>query len=320
MRSRLAPALLAPLLLLLTGCSLTRSIGLGPDHGPYEVRPDDTPEQIYERAEAAFAAQEWEAAAEAFEKLWENHPTSPLAADAQFYEAESKYGGQNFNAAFERYRRFIGEHPLSPHAPLLQRRLYDIGVYLIEAGQEGHLGIFEYAGEGVDVLEFLVDAFPHGDLADQALLYMADYEARDHKTLDAINHLLDLLEEYPQSEYALEARLRLARAYQDVNRGTSYDEDALLRAVAEFRTYIEIVTRDAALSAEHAADLELARAGLAESLSTLAEKQLETADYYLRTGNPEAAQAVLQRLVEDYPDSGPADEARRRLGRDEGAE
>jgi outer membrane assembly lipoprotein YfiO len=306
-----AAALAAP------GCFVTRAVGLGPD----PVVPSDAPpEAIYAKGQQLFADQQWKDAGEAFGKLWRDFPKSDLASDAQFYEAESRYGQGKYAGAFELYKRYLKDWPLSPHAPLIQRRIYDIGTYTIEAGQHGFLGIFNYADEGVDELDYLVAAFPHGDLAARALFDMAAFEQNSHRTKDAINHLHDLVDGYPTSEWALEARLRLARAYREVNRGTRYDADALRRSAAEYRTYLERATSDPDRAREFAEQVATARSELAEVDDLLAQKHLEAADFYLRTGNPDAAAAELKSIVREHPTSRAAAEANRRLGVDSGAD
>lgn len=301
-RSRLLVLALLP---LLAACSV-----FGSSKGAGE-----TPELAYERARELFRAEQWDEAEDVFGDLWEDHPDHPLAADARFYEAECRYGRGKYNGAFELYKRFLEAHPLSPHAPLIQRRLYDMGTYLVEEGKEGLFGVLTYSEEGIQILDYLVAAFPHGDLADDALLYAADHEWRARQPLRAIGHLQDLIDGYPGSEWALEARMRLARAYRDVNRGTSYDGDALRRAKAQYLTYVEIVSADAAREREYADLLQQARTELAEVEEILGRKMLAAADFYLRTGKPDAAQAELRNLVREHPGTTAAAEARERLGR-----
>ena len=306
-----------PLLLLaaaaLPGCFVTRAVGLT-HPGANEAVKTDTPEEMYAKAQNAYAEQDWKTAAESFGMLWKQNPKSGLAADAQFYEAESRYGQGKLNGAFELYKRYLKNWPLSPHAPTIEKRIYEIGRRTIEAGQHGFLGIFNYADEGVDELDFLVSAFPHGDLADDALLCVADYEWKSRQTKEAIGHLQDLIDDFPSSEWVLDARLRLARAFREVNRGLDYDGDALKRSAAQYRAYVEIVAADRARAAEYAAQLDVARAELAEVEEQLARKGVASADFYLRAGNAEAARAELKNVIRDYPRTQAAAEAQSRLG------
>jgi outer membrane protein assembly factor BamD (BamD/ComL family) len=296
------------------GCFLTRAVGLGPDPSPDEIADDDPPEVKYEKAQRLFAASEWSDAAYAFHRVWVDHPKSDLASDAQFYEADARYGQGKFNGAFEAYKKYLSDWPLSPHAPVIQKRIYDMGTYTIEAGKHGFLGIFNYSDEGVDQLDYLVSTFPHGDLADDALIYMADYEWRDRQTNAAIDHLHDLIDNYPLSEWALEGRLRLARAYRDLNRGAKYDADSLQRSAAEYRAYIELVTADADRAREYTEKLGTARGELSDVEEQLARKKVDAADFYLRMGNAGAARAELRNAIRDFPRSEAAGEARELLG------
>jgi TolA-binding protein len=312
---RVVPAVLvAAVLALLPGCFATRAVGLGPDPGPNEIVSGDSAEVMYEKAQRLYAEQDWKAASDAFHECWTKYPKSDLAQDAQFYEAESRYGQGKYNGAFELYKRFLRDWPLSPHGPMIERRIYDLGTYTIQVGQHGFLGIFDYASEGVDELDYLVAAFPHGDLADDALIYMADYEWRTHSPKDAINHLHDLIDNYPTSEWALEGRLRLAKAYRDINRGTRYDSDSLQRAVAQYKAYIELVTADEARAREYATQLAVAREELAAVEEDLARKQLDAAAFYLKAQNAKAARTELANVIRNYPRSMAAEDARRQLG------
>lgn len=299
---------------VLPGCFVTRAVGLGPDPDPSEPQKGDPADVVYEKAKALFQQKDWKPAGEAFGQVWRDHPESPFAADARFYEAECRYAREKWNGAFELYKSFLKTQPLSPHAPLIERRLYDMGVYQVE---DGRRGFFDTSGEGTEVLLYLVDAFPNGDLADDALLYVADHEMRQRRPQDAVLHLHDLLDHYPGSEWAYEARLRLAKAYRELNRGTKYDADALRRSAAQYRAYIEIVSADPARAAEYAASLDEARYELREVEETLGAKGLEEADFYLYDGRPEGARAALRNVIRSWPGSDAAAEARRRLGADD---
>ncbi len=313
-------ALAVSILVVATGCAAAQKLGIGPAPDPGAIVSSDTAEQAYEKARAYFRAQRWDDAEDAFEAVYESYPDSPYAADARFHEAESRYGGENFRGAFELYKRYLDKHPLSAHASTIQRRVYDIGVYTIQTGKRGRLGIFKFADDGVEMLDFLVGAFPHGDLSDDALMYAAEYEIEAEKHLRAIGHLHDLVEFYPGSEWALAARLQLARSYRGVNRGDAYDAEALRRAAAQYKAYVEIVTADTARAREYASLLDTARSELRGVNEVLARKMLQASEYYLRTGKPDAAAAELRNLVTRYPASDAAAEARRRLaGPEQGA-
>lgn len=308
-----AAALLAAL--TLPGCFLTRAVGLGPDPSPEEPQKGDPPDVLYEKGRAYYERRQWKAAGECFGKVWHDHPQSPFAADARFYEAECRYGMGKWNAAFEFYQGFLKAQPLSPHAPWIERRLYDMGVYVV---QDGRRGFFDTSGEGISMLEYLTEAFPNGDLADDALLFIADHEWRARRPEDAVARLHDLVDRYPASEWAYEARLRLAKAYKDMNRGARYDADSLRRSAAYYRAYIELVSSDAKRAGEYAAILDEARRELGEVEETLGQKGLEESDFYLAQGKVEGARAALRNVVRDWPATRAAAEARDRLGQGDG--
>jgi TolA-binding protein len=297
------------------GCAATRGLGLGPDLGPWEAHPGDGPDDLYRKAEHLYGKGEWKASGELFGKVWKDHPTSRLAVDARFYEAETRYAMEKWYGAFELYKGFQKAQPLTPHAGKVQRRIYDMGVWVVEDGKSGgFLGIFDSSAEGIEMLEYLVEAFPNGELADDALLRIADYEWRHRRPNDAVIHLQDLLDRYPGSEWSRDARLRIAKAYRDMNRGSRYDADSLKRASAQYRAYIADVTSTPALAREYAEALAVARVELGEVESLLGQKGLEAADFYLYDGKADAARTELQNVIRRYPGTAAAAEAERRLG------
>lgn len=311
-----AAAALAGIAACLPACFATRAAGLGPDLDPREPQKGDDAAQVYAKAQQYYRERQWVEAGDAFGKVWKDFPRSPWAADARFYEAECRFARQKWEGALELYKGFLKAQPLSPHAPLIERRLYEMGTFQIEDGAKG---FFDTSGEGVDALRHLVAAFPRGDLADDALLAIAQHEMDHHRPQDAVQDLHDLLDRFPSSEWAYEARLRLARAYRELNRGARYDGDSLRRAAAQYRAFLSIVTSDAARAAEHAETVEAARAELREVEETLGSKGLEESDFYLNSGRVEAARAALRNVVRSWPDTEAAAEARRRLGTDGGS-
>jgi TolA-binding protein len=317
MRRLLAPVAVIALALpaLLPGCAITRRMGLGPDLGPYEAHPGDGPDDLYRKAEHLYSAGEWKQSGELFGKVWKDFPTSRLAVDARFYEAETRYAMEKWYGAFELYKAFQKSQPLTPHAGKVQLRVYDMGVWVVEEGKDGgFLGFLDNSAEGIEMLEYLTEAFPNGELADDCLLRIADYEWRHRRPNDAVIHLQDLLDRYPGSEWSRDARLRIAKAYRDMNRGSRYDADSLKRAAAQYRAYIEDVTSTPALARGYADALAVARLELSEVETLLGRKGLEAADFYLYDGKPDAARAELQNVIRRQPGTAAAAEAQRRLG------
>ena len=298
---------------LLPGCFVTRAIGLGPDPDPAEAQKGDPPDVLYAKGKALFEEKDWDRAEDAFALVWKEHKSSPFAADARYYEAECRYAREKWNGAFELYKGFIKAQPLSPHAPAVERRLYDMGIYCIASGERG---FFDTSGDGVEMLEYLVTAFPNGDLADDALVAVAEHDLRHYRPQDAVQNLHDLVDRYPSSEWAYEGRLRLARAYRALNRGDRYDGDALRRSAAQYRAYIDIVSSDRVRATEYLAQLETARIELREVEEALGRKGLETADFYLYDGRTDAARAELRNIIRSWPETAAAAEARSRLGED----
>ncbi len=320
MNARVRAALLAALLpfaaLAGAGCAST------PPKDPTAStgRPDPgslaEAETLFNRAMALREKGEWDDARYLFRDVHEDHPASPLAEEAQFQAAECAYGAERYAAAGELFSKYVEDRPLSGRVEIVEKRLYDIGDYLIEDGKRGlwGLGIFTSSSEGITVLRRMVSLLPTGGRADDALMRIGRFYA-ENRDFDGAELALDeLLKNYPFSEWRLEARFLLAWTYRKDNRGPEYDGEALRRSRAHFLAYVEQASSDPARAEEYAARIQAAREEVAAIDADFARKALARAKFYVRSGRERAALFVLQEAGRQWGSTEPGKECAERAG------
>ena len=270
-------------------------------------------EALFHKAEALRGKSDFDDARDLFGEVRDSYPGSPLAAEAQYLEAECAYADGAYTGAGELFAKFAEDRPFSRHLPVVERRLYDIGEWLIEDGKRGifGLGFLTTSDDGVSLLRRQQILLPTGSLADDALWRVGRWHAENHAYLDAQLVLQDLVRSYPSSEWRLEARFLLAWAYRNDNRGAEYDGEKLRRARAQYMEYVSAASADPVRATEYRERIDKAREAIREIDGVLAEKALARAKLYRRVGNPTAAVHVLRSAAARWGETEPGKECAR---------
>jgi outer membrane protein assembly factor BamD len=168
--SKITQALVLVLLALcLSNCSSNKD-----KDGPERGSEQDT----YEAARRQLDSQNWESAIETLELLEEYFPFGKYAEQAQLEIIYAYYRSGEHQAAIASADRFVRLHP--------QHRNVDYAVYM--------RGIANY----------------YNDSVFNAMLFGSDFTLRDIGTAkEAYNDFTQLINEYPESSYAIDAQKRL---------------------------------------------------------------------------------------------------------------
>jgi len=199
-----------------------------------------------------------------------------------------------------------------PESPLFAEALqlqYDVADSYLGGRRDRFAGlrIVGRDDEAIEMLFRIQQRSPGSPLADQALLRTANHywESGDYEL--AADTYGFYAQRYPRSPQV--PRVRLLEAYSNLRqfRGPLYDPAPLLNA----RTQLAEVRQQYPDLAEQENVAELA--DLAER--QLARKLYLSADFYRRTGKPDAAAHLCRRLIAQYPETPEADDGRRLLAR-----
>jgi outer membrane protein assembly factor BamD (BamD/ComL family) len=270
-------------------------------------------EALFQQAEALRSKQDFDDARDLYRDMRDAYPGSPLAAEAQFLEAECAYADRSWAGAGELFAKFAEDRPFSRHLPIVEKRLFEIGQWLIEDGKRGFLGlgILSTSDQGIALLRRQQILLPTGVFADDALFRVGTWYAENHSYEDAQVVLQDLVRSYPSSEWRLAARFLLGWAYRHDNRGAEYDGEKLRRARAQYMEFVSAASSDPARAAEYAKKIAAAREAVDEIDGVLATKALARARLYRRVGNDTAAVFVLKSAAARWGNTAPGQECAR---------
>jgi outer membrane assembly lipoprotein YfiO len=247
----------------------------------------------------------------AFRQLSDRFETQPQAAYrdmALWLAAHALIEGGNRIKAFYYLDQLMDEHPDSPLYYEAALKQYEIADSYLRNNPDRWLFLpLRRYDEAAEMLFRVQQRLPGSPLAEQALKRTADfYFARgDHDFAeDAYGVFID---RFPRSPIIPVVRLKQAYANLLQYEGPRYDPTALLDAATQLRQF-------AAEFPDLAREQNIP-GQLAWIDEQLAEKLMIEADYYRRTGEPDAAGLLLAQVASQYPDTSHAQRARRRLDR-----
>jgi outer membrane protein assembly factor BamD len=187
-----------------------------------EQYPQDRrrPEALMGLADAMYADKRYEEAKFQYRRFLELFPASPEAPKAQFNSAMCAFlrvktidRDQNTTQeAVQEFQRLIQLYPRSPYVDEANEKLAASRERL--AAYELYVGRFYY-GQGaypaaIGRFESLLKVYPEVSFADEVLFLLGTAYARSDHPQEANRAFDELVQRYPQSRYASQAKARLA--------------------------------------------------------------------------------------------------------------
>ncbi|HTW94292.1 MAG TPA: outer membrane protein assembly factor BamD [Tepidisphaeraceae bacterium] len=241
---------------------------------------------------------------------WEHtHKDSPIRDRCIYLLAQSAYASDDWITSFYYLDEVMDEYPESRLFYPAVEMQYRIADGYLSGHKNKFLGmpILSANDEAIEMLYRIQLRVPGSALAEKAILRTADF----YYYMGAFDYAADtygyFVRNFPRSPSVPFARLREAFASLAQFRGLKFDATPLVDARAQFLD----IERDYPRMAE-----EVNIPGVIERIdSAFAGKIFTIADFYRRTGEPKAEAFNDQFLVNTYPDSAEAAEARIDLAR-----
>jgi len=269
-----------------------------------------------ELARASLAREEFDAARSALKTWRDSHPDSERQAEGLFYSADVEVSAVqaghsgDLMKAYEWYERILDNHAGTPWADRALRRELIIAEMFLFKGVKQWVwgGVLRVSAteEALDILNRLIDQRAPGTaLAEQALRLKADYHYNAGEFLEAEIDYARLARDYPRGRYERLALLRSADAAFAGFAGVDFDDKPLLEADERYRRYADQYPDSAAAE------------GVGQRLERIrenrAEKEFRTGRFYERTHQTRAAAYYYRFVVDKWPDTTAARDARARL-------
>jgi len=248
----------------------------------------DEGEPIFQEGRAAAEAGRASSAAGTFAKLIKQYPTSAYRPEAMWLRAEALFAAKDYDEAYHQYEQLMDEYAGSPHYGAALKREMEIADLYLGPVRQRVLGLPLLSGEdeAIAILRRVYEHQPLGDLADDVILRIADYYWSKRRWEEAEQYYDKYCREYPNIDPAKcrHAELQRAKCAIERCRGVRYDTSSLNLAYDRLSQYEKKYPEEA--QAEGVPALKQQVGGkLAESLYRVAEYyaragQPEAAAYY----------------------------------------
>ena len=244
-----------------------------------------------------------------YKMVAEGFPTSIFAPEA-YYQLGILFAEKNmFSDAQRAFDTIIRNYPDYAKFNLVIGQKYKLANRMQDGDRPylwGWLPWIRNHKNTINYYESVIADAPFSDYAPMALMNIAILGDDIDEPELAIAALDRLINTYPQSIFASDAYLQMAKTYRNMVQGAAYDQASVMKAMDFYQDFLILFPKDAA-----AANAE---EGLTLMQDTHARSRLEIGDFYYKyRDNHKAATIFYNQTITLAPNSLAAQEARERL-------
>jgi outer membrane protein assembly factor BamD len=249
------------------------------------------------------------AAISAYQKVGAKYQGSVYAPEALFRAGKLLERRHELYNAFQVYQVMLRRYPNTKRFNDIIGELYRISSDLLNGKRNWFWGWFPGPTNrlrGIEYFQIIVLDAPYSDYAPLALMDSARGLQNEKDTENAIDALDRLVNTYPQSVLAPVAYLKLGDLYASLTQGPQYDQASTKQAMTYYEDYMILYPGDSSI--------RQAANGVDRMKTILANSKIYIGDFYFyKRLNFTAAKIFYNEAITSYPDSGPANVAKRRL-------
>jgi TolA-binding protein len=291
--------------------NMKSATGYGPD--------EKVARAAMQEGEALFRDKKYKEAAAKFATAADRWPDSPLEEDALFLKAESEFFSDQYPKAHDTYGGLLKKYANTRHLDAVSAREFALGRYW-EQIYDAHPSwpvtpnvtdnsrpLFDTFGYAIQAFERIRQHDPTGPLADASLMALGNAYFRRGRYEEAAYNYDLLRKEYPNSKHQMKAHLLGLHAKMRIYQGTAYDETPLRDAgkIAD-----QTLKQFGDKLGDERPRIEQARLQVIEEK---ANRDFTRAQYYDQRACYGAARLYYNSVIDEYPSTQRAKEARTRL-------
>jgi len=269
--------------------------------------PKDTPKEQLLYAMDFFEAKDYKKALTEFEKIIKYYKHSESASEAQYYIGRCYENLAKPHKAFESYQKVIENYPFTSRVDEIILRQFEIGERLYRGEKMKFLGVGlkAFPEQIIEIYKKVVSNAPYSSYAPTAQFRIGELYKRLEFYEEARDAFSKIVEDYPDSEVAAEAKFQVALCSSAASSKSGYDQRLTGKAVEEFEEF-----------AREYPDSELvkkAREEMDQLVEKKADSYLKIAEFYERIGKIESAAIYYNKVLSEFSDASVAPYAFERL-------
>jgi outer membrane assembly lipoprotein YfiO len=267
----------------------------------------DSPGEQFEWAMRFYKQNDFQRAADEFERLTKHYPDSDLAPEAQYYAGRSYEELAKYYFAFQNYQKTIDNYPYTERMDEIIEREYNIAnIFQVkETSKLMELELTVSLDRAVEIYRKIVENSPFGEYADESLYKMAECYRRMLKYNEAIGAYERIINDYPESNLVPEAKYQLAYTRYEASLDPEYDQETTEEALKEFKqisrtTPVPVIAKEA-------------EKVLTELRSRKADSEVKVAEFYERQRQYKSALIYYKEVVGKFPNTDAAKYAEKKV-------
>jgi len=269
--------------------------------------PKDTPKEQLIYAMDFYEAGDYKKALGEFKKIIKYYRKSEAASEAQYYIGRTYENLGNPYHAFEAYQKVIDDYPFTQRTEEIIKRQFDIGEKLFQGEKTKLMGVkFKALPEQIaEVYKKVVSNAPYSSYAPTAQFRIGQLYKKVEYYGEARDAFQKVVEDYPDSDMAAEAKFQVALCASVASGKSGYDQQLAAEAMDEFEEFAK----------EHP-DSEWVKKAKEEQKKIIekrSESYMKIADFYKRTGKYTSAAIYYKKIINEFPESSSAPGALKKL-------
>lgn len=240
-----------------------------------------------------------------YQTVVRDYPDSIFAPEAYFQLSKVYLSRGQFWNAYESLQEIVKRYPDYPRFDSVIGAEYNVAS-TIQSGATPYLwGWFPWFSDyndAIKIYESVIQNAPYSDYAPIALMNIALIGEQEDKFEVAFDALDRLINSYPNSMFAPDAYMQMAKIYRNLVEGPEYDQSPTRNAISFYQDYLTLFPQEA--------EVANAEDGLESMRDTLARSRLVMGDfYYYYRNNDLAASIFYNETITLGPDTPAAAEA-----------
>lgn len=280
-----------------------------PDTGLVDTKSYENadPQQLYQKAKAMFDKGNFSDAATEFIRIAEYSADEGVKEQSYYMYPESLFGAGKFYRAWKGYEDFLERYPRTSLLKDIIRRELECGEKMVKGAKKDILGVYILSGRstGKEIIRKVVEKYPYEEVCAQYRLLLAGQLLNDESYEDSALEYDSFLKDYPDSEFAPTALYQKGVAQLRSHEGVDYDAGPLDEAKKTFEQYVKENPNGDRLSE--------AQKRLSEIDEKQAEKDWQTALFYLQRDHQPSAIMYLKGILKDFPNTKWSEKAAKKL-------
>lgn len=267
----------------------------------------------WEHAKSIYDSGDYETALREFKKVVEHFPTSEEAPEAQFMIGKCYEQQGLLYEACKSYQEVVDNYPSTKRLKEIveiQEKIADQFYNRASEGQSIAVKTKEFFTEtswdkAANIYKMVINNYPYYANADRVQYRIGECYLKTGKYEIARAEFAKVASNYPDSPLADDAEYQIGICWVKESEATPYNEEIIANAIKSFRKFVERYPESELIKS--------AKEELERLRNRKGEKIYQIASFYEKTGELKAAQIYYQYLIDEFPTSVWAKEARMRL-------